>query len=370
MNPASIHILEAVLCSFLITFLITPSIIDLAHQKNFFDTPDERKVHTKQIPSIGGIGIFIGFLIPFTLFCSPQIFAEYKFILASYLLLFFMGVKDDLLPMEAKVKLFLQIGAALLLCAGGIRITSLHGIFGIEDINIYGSYFITTLFIVGVTNAFNLIDGIDGLAGGLGGINCITLGVLLFWVDEFDYALLAFTFAGSLIAFLKYNLGKQSSKTFMGDAGSLLLGLTITILSIQFIESPLAFEKLSVVSPIGIIAGIIAIPIFDTLRVFTIRISKGQSPFTPDKNHIHHEFLNSGLSHKKASIILYIGNLLLITNVLFFKNETAMNLILLTIVVGIIFTQLLYTLRLKARTKEVTQLQKMLQGLEEENNFI
>jgi len=370
LTAESLYILGAFACSFILTYLVMPSIIDLAYKKKLFDVPDERKVHTRQIPSIGGIGIFIGVLITFTVFSSQSIFSEYKYILTAYLLLFFMGVKDDLVPMKALPKLFLQILAAAILAFGGIRIESLFGMFGIEELNIYVSYIFTIFFIVGVTNAFNLIDGIDGLAGGLGGINCISLGSLLLWLNDYNYAILAFAITGSLFAFLRYNFGKFPNKTFMGDAGSLLLGLTVTILAIQFMSSPIAEERLSIVSPFAIVMGIIAIPVFDTLRVFSLRISKGQSPFSPDKNHVHHELLSSGLSHKNASIVLYVGNLILICNVLFFKSETATNLILLTVIAGAIFIHTLFIWRFRFRKKEVNKLQKELQILEEENQLI
>lgn len=363
-------LLGATTCSFIITYFSIPSVINLAFAKNLFDTPNERKVHTRQIPSLGGIGIFIGVLISFTIFSSVEIFQTYKYILTAYLLLFFMGLKDDLVPMKATIKLMLQIVAAALLALGGIRITSLHGIFGIEDLNMAMSYALTIFFIVGVTNAFNLIDGIDGLAGGLGGINCVTLGSLLLWVEEYNYAILAFAITGSLIAFLRYNLGTYPNKIFMGDAGSLLLGLTVTILSIRFIESPLAFSTLSVISPIGIVAGIIFIPVFDTLRVFTLRLSRGVSPFSPDKSHIHHELLSSGLSHKKASFLLYLGNLLLIANVLFFKNQTALYIIFSCLVVGAIFVHLLVIWRYRLGKQKAKELNQQLEQLKQENSFI
>ncbi|MFK7808020.1 MAG: glycosyltransferase family 4 protein, partial [Saprospiraceae bacterium] len=238
MNSEVLLLTVAAVCSFLITYVTIPSVINLAYQKKLLDIPNQRKVHTQQIPSLGGIGIFVGVLISFTLFCSLESFEAYKYILTSYLILFFMGVKDDLLPMAAHRKFFIQVLVAGLIYFGGVRITSLHGLFGIEEIHIVLSYIVTIFFIVGVTNAYNLIDGVDGLAGGLGGIGCATLGFLLLWVGEYNFATLAFAITGSLIAFLRFNFGKYPKKIFMGDGGSLLLGMTITILSIQFIESP------------------------------------------------------------------------------------------------------------------------------------
>ena len=370
MNKDLLMILLASICSFVITYGVIPSVLELAYKKKLFDTPNERKVHTQQIPSLGGIGIFIGVLITLTAFASVDFFASYKFIFISYLILFLVGLKDDLVPMSAKVKFVIQILIAILLIQGGIQINSLNGLFGIEELNVWASYLLTIVFIVGVTNAFNLIDGIDGLAGGLGGINCVTLGVLLFWVGEINYAILGFAVAGSLLAFLRYNFGKYPNKIFMGDAGSLLLGLTITILAIRFMESPLVLEKLNIISPFGIVAGIIFIPVFDTLRVFTIRLAKGLSPFTPDRSHIHHEFLSSGLTHRSASILLYIGNLLLILTVLIFRNQPTIILLVLSIGVSTVFVYSLLKWRYRYRTTKVKVLEKELKSIEEETYMI
>lgn len=370
MNSELLLLAASAACSFLITYLTIPSVINLAYQKNLLDVPNSRKVHTQQIPSLGGIGIFIGVLISFTLFCSLASFEAYKYILTAYLMLFFMGIKDDLIPISAQRKMIIQIFVAVIIAYGGVRITTLHGLFGIEEIHIIASYLLTVFFIVGVTNAYNLIDGVDGLAGGLGGIGCITLGLLLFWVEEYNYAILAFAIAGSLVAFLRYNFGVFPRKIFMGDGGSLLLGLTITVLSIQFIESPKTLSALNINSPIGILAGIIFIPIYDTLRVFTIRILKGQSPFHPDKNHIHHEFLRSKVAHLQTSLLLWVGNILMIVAVLLFKNQDTINLILIVITVGVVFIHGLVFFRYQHGTKKSTNLTNQLHNLQRENYLI
>ena len=369
----SIEILTLIgcsICSFLITYFTLPSVINLAYQKKLLDIPDARKVHVQLIPSLGGIGIFVGVLISFTLFCSLSDFNAYKYILTAYLILFFMGIKDDLIPMNAKKKFLIQIFVAGMIAFGGVRISSLHGLFGIQDIHLVASYCLTIFFIVGITNAYNLIDGVDGLAGGLGGIGCITLGILLLWVQEYNFAVLAFAITGSLIAFLRYNFGKYPNKTFMGDSGSLLLGLTITVLSIQFIESPNTLSIMGISSPIGIIAGIIFIPFYDTIRVFTIRILNGKSPFSPDKNHIHHEFLRSKVGHRQTSILLWVGNVLMISAVLIFRHQSTFNLILIVLMVGIIFVHVLVNLRKKIENNKIAQLNSKLEEIKKENYLL
>lgn len=370
MNSEILLLAASAVCSFVITFLTIPSVINLAYQKKLLDVPNQRKIHSQQIPSLGGVGIFVGVLISFTLFCSLASFEVYKYILTAYLILFFMGVKDDLLPMAANRKFFIQILVAVILAFGGVRITSLHGLFGVEEIHGIISYILTIMFIVGVTNAYNLIDGVDGLAGGLGGIGCATLGCLLLWVGEYNFATLAFSITGSLLAFLRFNFGKYPKKIFMGDGGSLLLGMTITVLSIQFMESPNTLAVLAINSPVGIIAGIIFIPVYDTLRVFTRRLLKGNSPFKPDKSHIHHEFLKSKVDHLNTSILLWFGNVCMIIAVLVFRDGNTMALILIVIGVGAVFVHGLVFMRYRREVKKVIQLNKQLYTIQKENYLI
>ena len=370
MEISLLNILWAALSSFLITYITIPYILDVAYTKNIFDVPDERKLHTRQIPSLGGIGIFFGFLISFTFFTSADFFGLYKYIITAYVILFFMGLKDDLVPMEAKVKLLLQFLAAFIITFGGVRISSLFGLFGIYELNTFFSFVVSMLFIVVVTNAFNLIDGIDGLAAGIGGINCLALGGLLIMVDELNFAILAFSVGGTLVAFLRYNFAAYPQKIFMGDAGSLLLGLTASILCIQFMGSVATANSLSIVSPIVVVAAIIFIPVFDLLRVSVLRILQGKSPFSADNSHIHHELLSSGLNHKNASITLYVANILFIMTAFFFRDQSFLQLFLLLLVVGVIIVQVLFGWRYLYRRSQLYDLKDRIKHLEKENYLI
>lgn len=360
------------LTGFLVTYISIPSILEIAYKKNLFDVPDERKVHTRQIPSLGGVGIFVGVLIAFTIWSTPETLGmgSYKFILTSYLILFFMGLKDDLIIMDALPKLAIQIGVACILVFGDIRITSLHGIFGIGELNDYVSYVLSVIFIVGITNAFNLIDGIDGLAGGLGGINCLTFGALMYIYDQYEFAILAFSIGGALLAFLRYNFSTYPKKIFMGDTGSLLLGLTVSILSIIFMNTSAQSGSLGAISPPIVVLGIIFIPVMDTLRVMTVRILDGRSPFSPDKNHIHHKFLDSGVTHKNASIALYLINIALVITVIAFHKTDSLLLGVLILFVGSASTQILVFLRYKRRDKRIDDLSEKLEQLKKENQFL
>lgn len=360
------------LTGFFVTYISIPSILDIAYKKNLFDVPDERKVHTRQIPSLGGVGIFVGVLIAFILWSTPETLSiiSYKYILTAYLILFFMGLKDDLIIMDALPKFGIQVGVACILVLGDIRIMDLHGVFGINELNDTVSYILSVFFIVGITNAFNLIDGIDGLAGGLGGINCLTFGALMYIYEQYEYAILAFSIGGSLLAFLRYNFSSYPKKIFMGDTGSLLLGLSVSILSIIFMNTSAKSGTLEVISPPIVVLGIIFIPVVDTLRVMFVRILDGRSPFSPDKNHIHHKFLDSGVTHKTASIALYAINIALVITVIAFANTDSLLLGVLILFVGSASTQILVFLRYKRRDKRVDNLNTKLEELQKENQFL
>jgi UDP-GlcNAc:undecaprenyl-phosphate GlcNAc-1-phosphate transferase len=300
--------------SFIICFLAIPVIIQIAEKKKLFDVPDERKVHNRPVPSLGGVGIFGGFLMASLLSIQGYINPEFQYFFAAALVIFFLGLKDDLLVLSATKKFIGQvIAASILIHLGGIRIESMHGLFGIDRVPEAFGLALSYLTIIVVINSFNLIDGVDGLAGSLGILASSLFGAYFFAVGHQAYALLAFAMAGSLIAFLIFN--HQPAKIFMGDSGSLMIGLVNAILVIKFITlADAAFITVPIVSAVAVGFAILIVPLLDTLRVFSIRIFKGQSPFTPDKNHIHHLLLDRGLSHRTVTFIclgINIGFILL-----------------------------------------------------------
>lgn len=355
-----------------ITLIVTPSILEVAYKKKLFDIPDERKVHSKPIPSLGGVGIFIGVILTFTLWARDLgNFPEYKYVLTSYLVLFFMGLKDDLIIMRTNHKLIIQLVVAGLLTFGGVRILNLYGFLGINELGVFWSYLISIFLIVGVTNAFNLIDGIDGLAGGLGGINCFTFGALMYVYGMHEYAILAFAVGGALLGFLRFNFREYPNKLFMGDTGSLLLGLTVSVLAIFFLNADKTSSiGLDFVSPAVVVLAIMAIPIVDTSRVFLIRLAAGRSPFSPDRNHIHHQLLAAGATHKRASIMLYIINILLVMTVIVFRDTSSLGLGLIILFVGTVCIQLMVFSGHMRREKQMMNAKTKLELLERENQFL
>lgn len=309
----TIQITLAFIIGLLIVYQSIPIIVRLSNEKKLFDLPNERKVNKTVIPNLGGVALFIGITIGTLLgidkFSSPDL----RYILVALIIMFFIGIKDDILIISAYKKLIAQIVAALILIVlGDIRFTNLHGIFGIYEINYVVSASISLIALVAIINAVNLIDGIDGLAASLGLIGSLFYGIIFLLDNQPIYAVLSFAIAGSLTSFFFYNVFGKKNKIFMGDTGSLILGLFLAVFTIKYNEFSLAGNsELSHYSPVFSFA-IIAIPLFDMVRVFGVRIMKKKSPFAPDMIHIHHKLLRLDLTHLKATLIIAFANLVLI----------------------------------------------------------
>lgn len=288
--------------SFIISFLAIPVILQIADQKKLYDVPDERKIHTHPVASLGGVGIFGGFLLASLLSIQGNLNHEFQYFFAAALVIFFLGLKDDLIVLSASKKFVGQmVAASILIHLGDIRITSMHGLFGFEEVSPGFSYALSYLTIIVVINSFNLIDGVDGLAASLGILTMLIFGTYFFIINYEAYALLAFALTGSLVAFLIFN--HHPAKIFMGDSGSLMIGLVNAILVIKFIN--VASEPsvaVPVASAVAVGFSILIVPLLDTLRVFAIRIFNGRSPFTPDRNHVHHLLLGWGLGHAGVTV--------------------------------------------------------------------
>lgn len=316
--------------AFAITFLAIPAILKVAKEKKLFDLPDSRKLHTTPIASLGGVGIFLGFFLSCLLTVSLKQNSDIQFFFASTIVIFFLGLKDDILIISASKKFLGQLtAAAILIHLANIRIDSMHGILGIGTLPEPVSYLLSYTTIIVVINAYNLIDGVDGLAGSLGVLTTSIFGVYFFFAQMPVYSLMAFGMMGSLLAFLVFNF--NPAKIFMGDSGSLLLGLVNAILVIKFIavaDTPGA--AMPVASTVAVGFSILVVPLLDTLRVFSIRIAKGRSPFTPDRNHIHHLLLDRGLNHRYVTVSCVGLNVAFII-VTYFGRSLGSNLLLLII---------------------------------------
>lgn len=348
------ELITSLVLAFGITVYAIPVIIFVAEAKKLFDIPDARKIHKKPIPALGGLGIFAGFMmamlvtIPF-----HDRFISFQYIVAACLIIFFVGIKDDIQVITPTKKFLGQILAAcILVFKGGFLINNMHGILGVYALPEAISYCLTIFTIVVVTNAFNLIDGIDGLAGSLGVVVMLCLGIYFTVNRDIEYACLAFSMMGALLAFLIFNF--QPARIFMGDTGSLTLGLIAAVLIIHFVRQAPIAPVLPVQSAPAVAFAILFVPLFDTLRVFSIRILKGRSPFSADRNHIHHILLDKGLSHRMVTLSLVFANVIMI---LIGCLGSVMNVNLLlgsVLMLGILTVTLLAVAKNKARLHAVS----------------
>lgn len=329
--------------SFLICFLAIPSIIKVAELKHLFDNPDERKKHGSQVPTLGGIAIFAGFIFSTTFWSNQTQIIELQYIIAALIVMFFMGIKDDIINLVAHKKLLGQlVAASIIVYFADIRLTSLYGIFDIYNIPYWPSIFFSIFTVIALTNSINLIDGIDTLAGSIGFIISTTLGVWFYLSGNIQYAILSFSLIGCLLAFLHYN--KTPARIFMGDTGSLVLGLVTSILAIKFIELNRVFygeAYLRITSVPAVTISIFIIPIFDTIRVFILRIMLGKSPLSADRNHMHHILTDLGYSHIKSTLILVSVNITLIILTFSFKKYQGEGLVLINFALMFLFTSYL-----------------------------
>ncbi len=329
----------ALLCfitAFVITMICIPPIISLIKKYKLFDVPNARKEHKDPIPTMGGIAIVGGMLSALLLWFPFSTEPALISFFLSVIILFLLGILDDLKDLSARYKFMIQIALAALIAVSGIRITSFEGLFGIHELPLSTQYMMTILAITGITNAFNLIDGIDGLAGGIAFMSLMVLGLFLTLNGDAQTAFIAFSLAGGLLAFLYFNL--NPARIFMGDTGSLVTGFVIAVLCIRFLQ-----VNASLVSPIMahgpvFVLGIVMIPVFDTLRVFAIRIWRGASPFQADKTHIHHIFTRQGFSHAFAARRICILHGLMLFESYWLRNlqqEWAMALMMLMMILAI-----------------------------------
>ncbi|HLK29560.1 MAG TPA: MraY family glycosyltransferase [Puia sp.] len=343
-------VLLSIVISFTVTFLAIPVIINVAEMKKLFDVPDgERKIHHSPITPLGGIGIFAGFAFGCLLTIHFDQASEFQYFIGAALIIFFLGLKDDILIISAIKKFIGQVLAAfMIIYYGGIQIKSMHGFLGLYQLPEMFSLLLTYFAVIVIINSFNLIDGVDGLAGSLGLMALTIFGFYFLSVNMLSYSIMAFALAGSLLAFLIFNF--QPAKIFMGDTGSLLVGSICAILAIKFINVANTADTANpLLAAPAIGFTILMIPLLDTLRVFAIRIFYRRSPFSPDRNHVHHLLLDRGFSHRAITILLVSINLSLVALVYYGRALGCTVLIFSVIAFFFGFIALLYNIKAKPK---------------------
>ena len=306
------NILLTFATSAVITAYDIPIIISLARSKKLVDVPDnQRKLHHRPVPALGGIAIFVGIIISFSLWMGGNMPTFYPFLVAGSVLLLSVGVRDDILAMNAGRKFLAQfLAASAVVFGGNLRLYSLDGFLGLTSVPEPVAIGWTILAIVFIINAYNLIDGVDGLAGTLALIGSACFGVWFFINGHIGEAILAASLSGALLGFLYYNM--SPARIFMGDTGSLVIGLILAVMAFRLIELNANSKVFSLNFPTVFAISLLIIPIFDTMRVIVVRLIKRKSPFLADRNHIHHRMIDLGFGHRNICRFLVLANIVII----------------------------------------------------------
>lgn len=296
------------LISLITVALAISPLITIAIRKRLFDAPSEdRKIHKRIVPNLGGLAIFSGFLFSLAIFIDLSTLKIANYLLSGGIVIFMVGLKDDIIGVDPMKKFIAQfIAAFIVTILADVRIMNLGGFMGVYDLTYPFSIGLSVLTIVGIINAYNLIDGIDGLSGSLGLLFSLVYSYVFYSAGELGWTYVCLALAGSLTGFLIHNI--SPARIFMGDCGSLMVGFLAAVLSIQFINTASAnvidLGFTSITSAPALAMAIVILPLFDTLRVFAIRIVNNQSPFKADRNHLHHRMLALGLTHMQATGVL------------------------------------------------------------------
>jgi len=362
------HDVYQCILSFLIACFLSiiaiPIIINLSGLLNLTAKPGFRSSHQTETPTLGGIAIFAATLIAYFLWPHSENIVESNLInlsMTGIVILFFLGLKDDILAVDPTKKLIVQIFASMILVAmGNFKVDNFYGIFSVHHIPDVVSIPLTIFIFIAIINAINLIDGIDGLAGGISLIAGVGFGIWFILNEHFSFGCLAFSMSGALLGFLRFNFSK-TSKIFMGDTGSLIVGYLLSIFAVEFLSlnvgylyDPNAYFN----API-IVMVLLIVPIFDTLRVFIVRIVKGGSPFVADRNHMHHILLDSGLNHFWASFTLWMVTIVN-TSLFFTFHGDITNTASLYIYIGMFVMYMVFAYVMKRRASYKTSQKKLM----------
>ena len=358
--PIYISFLLAVLLSAAISIYTIRKIMFITRERKIYDMPDDiRKIHGVGIPTLGGIGIFIGYIITAAFFW-PRGHYFMPSILASSVILFFTGIYDDIMNMRPSKKLVAQLIASFItVYFAHIRFESFYGLFGITAIPYWPGVILTTICCTFFINVFNFIDGIDGLAGVVATLYLGLIGLMFTGTSHDAAAGISFALAGATIGLLYYNIAP--AKIYMGDTGSMFLGFTIFMFSVLFLNwygSPepgytnhLAQMIHGPLNAILIIFAMLFLPVFDAIRVFILRASRGISPLKADRTHLHYYLLDAGFSHTRSVIIIVVTNLLIITLAYLLQDANPyLNILSITLLASIVLL-IIYKLRQKNLAK-------------------
>ncbi len=320
--------------SLIIVLAIMPLLRIIALKVHLVDKPNARKAHKGQVPLIGGLAIFFATFAS-VLVAAPswQSIHTISFMLIAAGILLLIGVIDDKADLRASLKLTIQIALAYFAFINGFRIETFYGIFGIYEIPIFAQYVITVFVITGVVNAFNLMDGIDGLAAGLAFIAFALFGWMAFLTGQYMLLSLFLSLIGALIGFMRFNFSTKV-KVFMGDAGSLFIGLIMVLSAISLLQAAQGTSDIQLV--LSVVVGVLALPVFDSLRVYRRRAKNGYSPFRADRTHFHHLVLQLGIKQRSATLLIITISGLLIALSIAIGTITSLTLVIISLILAFI----------------------------------
>lgn len=343
-------VLITLFISFSITFLMIPVIIKLAWTKRMLDLPGSRKIHQDPIPSMGGIAIFLAVIVAILLSVDLKASPQIPVFLLAFSIIFYVGIKDDMLFFSPGKKFAGQLIAVLMLVYQGYyQLKSFDGFLGIGLLSPFASFVFTAFTMLVIINAFNLIDGVDGLAATLGLCSTLFLGIVFWLLGDATHALIALVSAASLFAFLLFNW--SPAKIFLGDTGSLLVGLVNAVLVVRLISSQTETVEVrffAAAPSIGI--ALLFIPMADMLRLVIVRLFQGKSPFEPDMQHLHHHLLGKGLSHRQVTWTITALNTFFVVYAVVFQHFGNTFLIVSMFVIGFCLLQVLKSISFRAKT--------------------
>ena len=316
-------IISAFVSAVILGRIIIPNILIISLRKRLFDVPDERKVHKRPIPRLGGVTFFPVILFSLCVFTAVRLMTghgpadtsttdlvcEFLFLTGGLTLLYIVGIADDLIGVRYRKKFLVQIISAAMFPLSGLYINNFYGLFGIYLIPAEVGIPLTMLLVVFITNAINLIDGIDGLASGLSMVALLVFGVLFVHFRMGSYAMLAFVTVGVIIPFFSYNVFGSADlgrKIFMGDTGSLTLGYILSFFVIKYCMYEPDMLLTMKTSPVLVSFSVLMVPCLDVIRVVLRRARNKRSLFMPDKTHIHHKFLAMGFSPRRALVTIQL----------------------------------------------------------------
>ena len=356
---SNIHVVSVLtlFCSFALVYGLVPKVIWVVRHKNLSDHPDSRSAHNTPIPTMAGVAFFITLILAISFFKLWDIDNIGLNLVAALTVIFAVGLKDDLVTSSPRAKLAAEIFAiSLVIFCSGIQFNGLDGFLGIYELHEVPLKLLMFLILVFIINSFNLLDGVDGLASVVGIVILSVYSILFYATGLYFYFLICMSILGILLAYLRFNFSNKN-KIFMGDTGSLIIGFCISFLTLKIIQMDASlFSQFSfkAENKLIIIAAVLFVPIFDTLRVIVVRLLNKRSPFMPDRNHVHHVLLDAGFSHTNVTLLIGLSNYCLAIILIYLSSSfNSIQMLTILLVIFIVLARVFHLIRKKTVAKKM-----------------